>query len=54
MLPETIRLADRPLEPKEVDSFPAIVMLSLGDDGKPIFGYQNHMIYCGEYTAMML
>ena len=35
MLPETIRFADRPLEPKEVDGFPVIVMLSTGDDGEP-------------------
>ena len=30
--------ADRPLEPKEVASFLAIVMVSTGDDGEPTFG----------------
>ena len=41
MLPETIRLADRPLEPKDVDSFPVLVMLSTGDDGEPILDGKN-------------
>lgn len=34
-LPETIRSAYRPLEPKDVDSFLVIVMLSPEDDGEP-------------------
>ncbi len=36
MLPEAICLADRPFEPKEVDSFPVMVVLSTKDDGEPI------------------
>jgi hypothetical protein len=35
MLPETIRLADRPFEPKEVGSYPVMVVLSTEDDGDP-------------------
>ena len=41
MLPEAICLADRPFEPKEVDSFPVMVVLSTQDGGEPFYAAHN-------------